>query len=287
VSDDTLPSASPAIAVIVRTLGRAHLGEALDSLASQTRKDFETVIIDMSGGAAGPVIDLWKTSVPNLTHLPLPGRVGRSDALNLGVTRSTAPAFAILDDDNVYTPAHVDTLVNGLAATSADLVYTGILRQTLTPDGRVVHEESKHTPFDRDHLLFGNFIYATGTACRRDIWQRVGGYDARFAVYEDWEFLIRVAGAGRIAALPVISGISRSFTGDPARPSHHDEAEDCARCAAGLFWTHRDKYTDALFDANPALAAVHPDVPRGGTSPAYEPLVARWQRSVGQGLTPS
>ncbi|MCU1348031.1 MAG: hypothetical protein JWO56_1061, partial [Acidobacteria bacterium] len=44
----------PAISIIVRTLGRTRLGEALATLAAQTRRDFEVVVVDMSGGANEP-----------------------------------------------------------------------------------------------------------------------------------------------------------------------------------------------------------------------------------------
>jgi glycosyltransferase involved in cell wall biosynthesis len=266
------------LAVIVRTLGREQLGDALDSLAAQTVADFETVIIDMSGGRADEFITPRRAALPYILHCAFPGRVGRSEALNLGVLSSSAEAFAILDDDNLFTPTHLEILMNGLAETGADLLYTGVLRQTLTPDGRLVDERALQTPFDRARLLFGNFIYATGTVFRRRIWQRVGGYDVRFPVYEDWEFLIRVAHEGRIEAIPVVSGISRGFTGDPTRASHNAETEDCARCAAALFWKHRHRYTQAFFEANPSLAASHPWVPLGGTRPDLEPLVAEWGR---------
>lgn len=270
------------LGVIVRTLGRPRLGEALDSLVAQTYDDFETVVVDMSGGGVDEVVAARAGGLRHLRHLRLGGPICRSDALNLGVSTSDADALAILDDDNLFTPNHVGTLVRGLAETGADLVYTGVRRQTLTPSGELVHEEPRHAAFDRDRLLFGNFIYATGTAFRRDIWQRVGGYDPRFRVYEDWEFLIRVSHAGRIEALPDVSGISRSFTGDVNRPSHHDEADDCARCASSLFWVHRDKYSQALFDRHPDLVRAHPEVPLGGTRPEYEPLVASWLAQGGR-----
>lgn len=279
LSVDPKREAPPPLAVIVRTLGRSHLADALDSLARQSRRDFETVVIDMSEGRASEVVASRRARLPGLRHLVTGGRMGRSEALNLGVESSAARAFAILDDDNLYDDTHVEILAGGLEETGADLVYTGVLRQTLLPDGDVVHEEPRLSPFDAERLLFGNYIYATGTAFRREIWQRVSGYDPRFPVYEDWEFLIRVARAGRIAALPVVSGISRAFTGDPARPSHQDNIEECWRCAAGLFWTHRERYTRDLFEARPDLVAAHPEVPLGGTRPELEPLVAAWLAS--------
>ncbi len=272
-----MTSRSPlALAVIVRTLGRARLADALESLARQTSRNFETTVVDMSGGEASPAIAAARPRLPSLTHVAVGRRIGRSLALNLGIRRSRAPAVGVLDDDNLYGPTHVQTLLDGLSSTGADLVYTRVRRQTLTPAGALLEDVERGGAFDRTRLLFGNFIFATGMAFRRDIWRRVGGYDPRFRVYEDWEFLIRVAHAGRVEALDACDAISRNFTGDPGRSAHNLEADDCARAMAGLFWTHRRRYTHALLADRPDLASEYPHVRPGGTSSETRRWLVSW-----------
>ncbi len=267
------------LAVIIRTLGHPRLGEALASLAAQTRTDFEVAVVDMTPGTVAPILSAHRAHLPRLTHLRIGRPRRRPVALNLGIQATAAPAIGILDEDNLYGPEQVDTLVAGLAATGADLVYTPVRRQTLTADGELLQEVELGGGFDPANLLFGNFIFATGTAFRRTIWAGVGGYDARFPVFEDWDFLIRVAHAGRVVPLDVHgrpAGISRSFTGDPAVSSHNLEAAACDRARAGLFWTHRRRYTRELFASHPEYAARHPDVPVGGRGPGAGPLLLRW-----------
>lgn len=264
----------------MRTLGRPTLSEALESLARQTRRDFDTVVVDMSRGAVDALIAAHAPRLSHLIHLSVGRRLNRSAALNYGIAHTEAPFISVLDDDNLYGPNQVATLTNGLAASGADLVYTPVRRQTLTPDGVLIDERVMRTPFSRARLMFGNYIYATATAYSRAIWQRVGGYDERFPVYEDWEFLIRVAHAGRIEAIEGDDAISRNLTGDVGHSSHQHRLE-AASSAAGVFWTHRQHYVDGFFDANPELAAGHPRVPRGGYRVAALPwLVTWWCRNV-------
>jgi hypothetical protein len=267
--------AMPALAVIIRALGPGRVRDALDSLACQTNADFEAVIVDMSAGSLDPVVAAARR-LPGLVHVRVGRRLSRPHALNTGIARSRAPAISILDDDNLYGPEHIQTLLRGLAATQADLVFTPVRRQTLTPDGVLLGEERHAAAFSRARLLFGNYIFATGTAFTRDIWRRVGGYDRRFQVYEDWEFLIRVADAGRIAAIEGDDAIVRNFTGDAAVFSHNRELSDCVRCTAGLFWKHRRRYSDALFDEHPELAAGNPGVPRGGYQSGSARVLIEW-----------
>ncbi len=264
------------LAVIVRALGPNRVGEALESLTHQTSRDFEAVLVDMSPGTLDGVIASVGPRLPALVHVRLGRRISRPRALNVGIAASSAPAISILDDDNLYGPGHVRTLLVGLADTGADLVYTPIRRQTLTPEGVLLGEERHATAYNRSRLLFANYIFATGTAFTRHIWQTVGGYDRRFQVYEDWEFLIRVADAGRIAAIDGEDAISRNFTGDPGTFSHNRELADCMRCTAGLFWTHRRRYTDRLFEEHPDLAAANPGVPRGGYRPGSAGPLMSW-----------
>jgi hypothetical protein len=52
-SSETRLASKAGISVIVRTLGTPQLADALESLAGQTRRDFELVFVDMSDGRAG------------------------------------------------------------------------------------------------------------------------------------------------------------------------------------------------------------------------------------------
>ena len=252
-----LGSSSPTISVVVRTLGSARLGDALESLAVQTRQDFEVVVVDMSNGHIEELLDRFRSRLPSLQRIKPTGRRTRPAALNAGVRAARAPLLAVLDDDNLYDPGHLETLVGGLETSGADYVYTGVRHATYEPSGRLIENRDVSLPWSFERMILGNFVYATGSAYRRSLWEAVSGYDERFEVFEDWDFIIRASQRGRIEHLRVVSGESRKFTGLPA-VSHFDrEIGAVRRCLAGVYWTHRHLYRGRLRDELKAASAEH------------------------------
>ena len=120
-----------------------------------------------------------------------------------------------------------------------EYVDPGVRHTTYTSQGEFVASRDVSIPFERGKLLLGNFIYATGSAYRKAIWERVGGYDPSFSVFEDWDFLIRVAVAGQIRHIPVVSSESRKFTGLHGVANFEREIAAVRRCHAGVHWKHR------------------------------------------------
>ena len=202
LSDARVLNSKPAISVIVRTLRRtARLGECLASLAAQTSREVEIVVVDMSGGSAREVMAAQKGL--RVVHLDTGGRVlNRPVALNFGISRASGKYIAVLDDDNLWEPGQAATLIRLLDNGEADLAYTGVTRRYFTPDGEAVSENQFHALFDGVRLLFGNFIYTSTMAFRKDAWELAGRFDAAFPVYEDWEFLIRLTRSGKVVTEP-------------------------------------------------------------------------------------
>jgi glycosyltransferase involved in cell wall biosynthesis len=230
----------PAISIIVRTMGGVRLSEALQSLAEQTRIDFEVVVVDMSGGASAEV--LTNARLPRLQVLEREP-MSRPVALNVGIAAANAAVVGILDDDNLYDAQQIDLLLGGLDASNADYVYCGVRHVTYAiEDHHLISTRDVSRPFEFETLIFGNFIYATGSAFRKSLWDRAGRYDERFEVFEDWEFLIRAAQIGTVAHLDIVCGESRKFTGDALRSSFEREIAAVRRCQAGLYWKHRRLY---------------------------------------------
>lgn len=248
---------TPAISVVIRTLGSARVAEALASLGNQQHRGFETVVVDMSGSGLGEILDRFQPRLPLVRRVTLGKPCSRPTALNAGIAAASAPLIAILDDDNLYPPDHLERLIAGLESSAADYVYTGVRHATYAADGRRIGCREFGRPFDAQDLLLGNYIYATGSAYRKSLWERAGGYDERFAVLEDWEFLIRAAQLGQFFHLPIHSGEVRSFTGREGVTSFHFETAAVRRCLVGVYWKHRRLYGGALRPRLKAAAAAH------------------------------
>src|SRR5205807_2474126 len=146
--------------------------------------------------------------LPRVRHLHVGGPLPGPEATNRGIQTAAADKIAILDDDNLYDPTHLEVLSEGLERTGADLVYTGVRRATYTRSGRLVDVEVWHRQYDFTQLLFGNYVHTVGTAFWKRTWERLGGFDPRFPVYDDYEFLLRVGATGHIARLPEVTAES-------------------------------------------------------------------------------
>lgn len=225
------------ISVIVRTLGSERLADALESLVAQTRRDFEAVVVDMSGGANDSTLERFASRLPSLRVVAMP-RSSRPKALNAGIAAASGAMIGILDEDNLYDPAQIEVLLAG----RAPYVYAGVRHATYRPNGAFVASHEVARPFAFDDLLIGNFIYATGSAFRKSLWEQLGGYDERFEVFEDWDFLIRASQAATIEYLGVVCGESRKFTGIEGASTFDLEIDRVRRCHAGIYWKHRRHY---------------------------------------------
>src|SRR6478736_1699534 len=186
----------------------------------------------MSEGSMTSIVEEMRAPLPIVRHLRLKPARSRPAALNHGIESASGRLITILDDDNLWEPDHLGNIVGNF--NGADLVYTGVRIQTLTPEGELIQERTHYLPFDFGRLLKSNFIFTVATAFRRALWDEVGRYDEWFPVYEDWEFLIRAT---------------------HLREHSANEPDECARCRTALQWKHRHLRNQRVRDLNVRLLA--------------------------------
>lgn len=101
-------------------------------------------------------------------------RRGVNLARNAGIAATDAPLIVLCDADDEVEPGWIESLVDALA--TADLVGGAVRR--ITPDGEQVGEVGPPDAHDR----FGwGLPHAWGCNCglRREVWERMGGFDPR------------------------------------------------------------------------------------------------------------
>ena len=85
--------------------------ESIQSVLSQTFGDFELIVRNDGGDdKAKEVIDSF--DCPKITYHRLVTNAGLSAALNECVLRAHGEYIAYLDDDDIYYPTHLETLVD-------------------------------------------------------------------------------------------------------------------------------------------------------------------------------
>ena len=229
---------APRVSVLLRTKDRPGLlAEALDSLRRQTFSDFETVLVNDGGPISAALLAPAPGRSIRVLAPPPPG--GRTRALNTGLAAARGTYVAYLDDDDLYLPEHLGTLVRFLDGSDEyRAAYTSVrqIEQVLGDDGR--YRDGREItvygrPFDAARLLYKNDIPLIGLAHRRALVEEAGAFDETFAQFEDWDFLIRLSARTRFHHLPSVTAVYRlrndasSITA--AQPWHSGEAQTARR----------------------------------------------------------
>jgi glycosyltransferase involved in cell wall biosynthesis len=195
----------PVISVVIPARdAEPFVGEAVDSVLGQTFPDLELVVVVDERSSDGTVDAASRTRDPRLRVIRESG-VGVARARNAGLAASAGRFVVFLDADDRLRPRTLELLCGELESRQETVVaYTSYvkideagrirgpdrpLEFTRTPSGRVL-----------EAILEECFVKTPGAALiRRTALERVGAFDPRLAVGEDWELWCRLAAAGEYA----------------------------------------------------------------------------------------
>lgn len=198
--------AGPAVTVIIRTFNRPQrLHRCLSSLCSQTRTDFDVVVVNDAGEDVSDVVGRFDDlDVRLLTHT---WNQGRTAALNTGLECALGDYVLFLDDDDLLLAGHIELLVREADRLGGEqVVYSRALAAHENPDGVVLYRRLEHAQtFDHHLLLVTNYIPILTALVPRKLAEAVGGFDVRLQVLEDWDWFIRLAERVSFHHLPVIT----------------------------------------------------------------------------------
>ncbi|WP_412507134.1 glycosyltransferase family 2 protein [Roseovarius sp. SYSU LYC5161] len=197
----------PGISVILPTWNRAHT--VIPAVASALLQSFapqEVIVVD--DGSTDATADLLRTRFPE----PLAeGRLvlieqaqsGVSAARNAGLARAGGEIIAYLDSDNRWDPDHLLFGAAGLlAGRGAQSAYTALCRHNLSAGW----SDILFRPHDPAALAEENYIDLNSFLHRRELHDRLGGFDSALTRFVDWDLILRYTHDSAPVALPVITG---------------------------------------------------------------------------------
>ena len=219
---------TPLVSVIVRSMDRPTLDMALASIALQTYRPIQLVLVNARGAEHSDVpfqgarLDVVMASSENGQPL------ARADAANVGLAMATAPLVLFLDDDDMLLPEHLGRLVTALQGQpDAAAAYSDVELGRHDAQGVWQVEHRFEADFDPVRLLFENYLPIHGVLFRHTDFWRQARFDTAFDLFEDWDFWLQLAALGPFVRVPGVSaryvaagaGQSEVFADTPAARS--------------------------------------------------------------------
>lgn len=200
---DTAPQVSVLMPVYN---GARYLRAAVDSILSQTLRDFELIAVDDgSTDGSGSLLADYQAQDARLRLLRQPSNQGIVAALNLGLQQARGEFIARMDCDDI---SHPDRLARQVAFLQAhpQVGMLGTDALFIDPDGRRLARMG-HPREDlsiRWTSLLANFFFHPTLMFRRSILVENGLlYRAEFTGAEDYDLWVRMLPTTRAANLPL------------------------------------------------------------------------------------
>lgn len=193
---------NPAVDVVVATnRNTPFLSEALQSLVAQTHTNWHLFVVDDGAPDSTALEAAVRRVVPSAVVVHQEN-AGPSAARNRGVALGAAPIVAFLDDDDVWRPSRLESLVAALRE-APDAVGAHSGARIVDSEGRVI---GRRAPADgsRENMLSGEvpIPFFVTLAVRRTAFERAGGFDEALRWAEDNGLILDLLLQGRIISVP-------------------------------------------------------------------------------------
>lgn len=189
----------PRVSVIIPcyNLGK-YLPEAVDSVLSQTYRDFEVIIVDDASTDLVTRQVLATYLHPQIRIVHTPHNMGVAAARNEGIGATKGEFVLPLDADDVIAESYLEKAVALF---------------DLRPDIGIVYSNAEFIgekcgcwelpPFSVERMLTENLIFSAALFRRAD-WERSGGYcSSMTSGWEDWDFWLTLLSLGvQVGKLP-------------------------------------------------------------------------------------
>ncbi|MEK6643526.1 MAG: glycosyltransferase [Planctomycetota bacterium] len=182
----------PAISVIIPTYNRvAYLREALDSVAAQTFRSYEVIVVD--DGSTEPIADAIEghTTSPRVVRQVIQGPAA---ARNSGIQAATADVVAFLDNDDLWLPEKLARFMEAMRRDPDVPIWYGPM-QPIESDGRHVPGRTKPCVggWITEALFRSSFVHVPTVVCRKELLVDAACFDETLPVCEDYDLWLRLS----------------------------------------------------------------------------------------------
>lgn len=184
------------VSVILRTKDRLLLLQrALASLANQTFRDFEVVLVNDGGEDVSNLVQGFRSHFP-IKYIYNEISKGRTAAVNRGFQESKGKWISYLDDDDILYPWHLEALFQAVERSKCKFIYGDYNRALFLDEKKITPEILMGTApweYSRKELLVQNYMPIHTWLHARECVEKIGLWDESLDRLEDYEFLLRLS----------------------------------------------------------------------------------------------
>jgi glycosyltransferase involved in cell wall biosynthesis len=197
MSQNNQNSSSPLVSVLVPTYNRpVYLYQALSSILRQSYVNLQIIVVNDGGEDVSGLIQSFNDD--RLEFIDRKENRGKAFSLNQALSRSRGKYIAYLDDDDIYYPEHIGTLVEALETqTECQVAYSDFYkvycRVAQNKDRQILSKVvDVSRDFDRFFMLYFNHVLHVCLMHRRDLLEKTGLYNENLNVLIDWDMTRRL-----------------------------------------------------------------------------------------------
>jgi glycosyltransferase involved in cell wall biosynthesis len=207
---------APAISVVIPLYNRAErIGDAIESVLSQSFANFELIVVDDGSTDDGPAV-VESVRDPRVRLVRQSTNKGANAARNEGVRQARGRIITFLDSDDLFLPDKLQTVAD-IFERRPDL---GVLMDSFRKARRGREESLCQNPLIDDprgliRALFSRRIWksTSGISVARDVAIQVGLFDEGLKRRQDLDFLVRAVRAAPALSISDVTWI-KTFTED-------------------------------------------------------------------------
>ncbi len=193
-----LSTKGPLVTVLMPTCNRnKYLPIALESVVRQNYGNLEIFVVNDGGEDVSGIVESFQD--PRIIYINGKENRGKAFRLNEAIPKAQGKYICYLDDDDLFYPHHVRTLVNALEnETDCQAAYSDLYKTycRVGSDGsRLVLSKKLEISrdFDRFFMFYYNHALHVSLMHRRDLLDKAGPYNENLNVLIDWDLTRRLS----------------------------------------------------------------------------------------------
>lgn len=189
------------VSIILPTYNRAgYIRRAIESVLSQTYKNFELIIInDNSTDKTENIISHYQNKDSRIKIIANTTNIGFVKSLNKGIKKSKGQYIARIDDDDFWCDEGKLEKQIGFLEEHQNYVLVGGGIIKIDENGKefVRHLLPKEDEDIRKLILLDDCFAHSAVVFKKKTWEKVNGYNEKLTISQDWDLWMKFGKLGK------------------------------------------------------------------------------------------